>query len=345
MTDNQSKYRALGLSDAARMLFDREQILIAFHINPDGDATGSAFALKAALEWLGKRAYCICAAPIPERLRFLCRDAQCGASVNDIPSDFAPDLVVSVDTASPSQMGALYELYEGKVDLMIDHHEKGTPYADNFIVAGASSCGEVLYDVVCELAAMCGKNEADIPLRVCELIYAAVSADTGCFKYNNVKPETHALASKLIARGIDAADINHKLFGIKTLKQMQVEHAGFERMNFYSGGKIAIITFPYDLKSQYGADDEHLETLIDVARCVKGVEVAAVIKQPTEEKRFRVSMRSSCDFDVSEICAHYGGGGHARAAGCTVLSDSILAAEMAIVVLVEQKMQDTQNEV
>ena len=104
-----------------------------------------------------------------------------------------------------------------------------------------------------------------------------------------------------------------------------------------------MIAFPYDLKNQYGATDENLETLIDVARCVKGVEVAAVIKQPTEENKFRVSMRSSCDFDVSEICEHYGGGGHARAAGCTVSADSILAAEMAIVVAIEHKMQDEQK--
>ena len=344
MIDNIKNYRALGLSDAARMLFDREQILIIFHINPDGDATGSAFALKCALEAIGKRVFCVCAANVPERLHFIVADSQSGVSTCDIPEDLRPDLVVSVDTASPSQMGSLYDEYKDKIDLMIDHHEKGTPYADNYIVPAASSCGEVLYGVICELFGMCGKTEADVPLRACELIYAAVSSDTGCFRYSNVKPETHVLASKLIERGIDAADINHKLFGIKTLKQMQVEHAGFERMNLYCGGKIAIITFPYDLKSQYGADDEHLETLIDVARCVKGVEVAAVIKQPTEENRFRVSMRSSYNFDVSEICAHYGGGGHAKAAGCTIVSDSILAAEMTIVVSVEQRMQDQTKE-
>jgi phosphoesterase RecJ-like protein len=130
------------------------------------------------------------------------------------------------------------------------------------------------------------------------------------------------------------------LFGIKTLKQMQVEHAGFERMNFYLGGKIAVIAFPYDLKNQYGATDENLETLVDVARCVKGVEVAAVIKQPSAENRFRVSMRSSCDFDVSEICALYGGGGHIRAAGCTVSADSILSAEMTVVVAVENRFAE-----
>ena len=151
------------------------------------------------------------------------------------------------------------------------------------------------------------------------------------------------LAAKLISRGVDCADINHRLFGIKTLKQMQVEHAGFERMNLHCGGKMAVITFPYDLKTQYGAEDEALETLIDVARCVKGVDVAAVIKQPTAENRYRVSMRSSCDFDVSEVCALYGGGGHVRAAGCTINADSILSAEMTVVLAVEQRMNDLEN--
>ena len=131
----------------------------------------------------------------------------------------------------------------------------------------------------------------------------------------------------------------HKLFGIKSLKQMQVEHAGFERMNLHLDGKVAIITFPYDLKKQYGAENEDLETLIDVARSIKGVLVAAVIKQPEPENKYRVSMRSSCDFDVSEICKLYGGGGHVRAAGCTISADSILSAEMALVVTIEDRLE------
>ncbi len=340
MINNQTEYRALSISDAARMFYEKDNILILFHVNPDADAIGSAFALKEALEFFSKRAWCVCAAPVPERLLFACEDSQSGVLIQDVPRDFAPELIVSVDTASPTQLGELYEVYGKRIDLMIDHHEKGTPYAANYIMPEASSCGEVLYSVISELAAMYGRVTDDLPLRFCELIYAAVSSDTGCFRYNNVKPSTHLLAAKLIERGIDAADINHRLFGIKTLKQMQVEHAGFERMNFYGDGKIAVITFPYELKTQYGAEDEHLETLIDVARCVKGVTVAAVIKQPTEEKRFRISMRSSCDFDVSDIWAQYGGGGHTRAAGCTLVSDSILAAEMTIVVAIEHKMQD-----
>ncbi len=337
MSEEKNTFKALDLETCTDRLWNAERILILFHINPDGDATGSAFALRAALTSIGKRAWCVCASEVPERLLFAMEDQQQSTDVDDIPSDLLPDLIVSVDTASPSQLGRLYDIYKDRVGLMIDHHAKGTVYAENYIDVGASSCGEVLCTVLDKLIE---RANAEMPRRVCELIYTALSADTGCFRYNNTSPSAHLLAARLVGQGVDCADINHKLFGMKSLKQMQVEHAGFERMNFYAGGRIAVIAFPYDLKKQYGATDENLETLIDVARCVKGVEVAAVIKQPTEENRFRVSMRSSCDFDVSEICAHYGGGGHERAAGCTLSSDSILAAEMTIVVAVEHKLQD-----
>ena len=337
MIESGVEFVSLSESEVAERLFSAQSVLILFHINPDGDAVGSAFALRHALISLGKSAWCVCASEVPERLLFAVEDSQESVLPESIPEGMSFDLTVSVDTASPSQLGSLYEAYKGKIDIMIDHHGKGTPYADNYVSPGASSCGEVLCTVIDRIYSKAG---IPMPIRVSELIYTAVSSDTGCFRYNNVSPSTHILAARLIESGVDGADINHKLFGIKTLKQMQVEHAGFERMNFYSGGRIAIITFPYDLKAQYGATDENLETLVDVARCVKGVEVAAVIKQPTQENKFRVSMRSSCDFDVSEICAHYGGGGHVRAAGCTLSSDSILAAEMAIVVAVEHRMQD-----
>ena len=341
MSEEILDFRALNKEEAADRLWGAERVLILFHINPDSDAVGSAFALRHAMEAMGKRAWCISASEVPERLLFIMNDTQKSSLKENIPGDFLPDLTVSVDTASPSQLGELYDDYKDKIDLMIDHHAKGTVYADNYILPNASSCGEVLctlLDVLFERA------DIRMPHRVSELIYAALSGDTGCFRYNNTTPSAHMLAARLVEDGVDSADINHKLFGIKTLKQMQVEHAGFERMNFYAGGRIAMIAFPYDLKNQYGATDENLETLIDVARCVKGVEVAAVIKQPTEENKFRISMRSSCDFDVSEICAHYGGGGHERAAGCTLVSDSILAAEMTMVVAIEHKMQDTKSE-
>lgn len=341
MNDMAREYIRKSSSEVADILYNCNSCLILFHVNPDGDCSASAFALKAMLEEMGKEAFCLCAQPLPERLQFI-MTGQEGVTAEYLPIDKNFDLVVTVDTASPSQLGALYEQYKDKIDLMIDHHKRGTVYADNYILPEASSCGEVLWKLFSELKDRFGANISD---RVMYLIYTAISSDTGCFRYNNVSARTFAIASELLGGGVPTADINHKLFGIKSLKQMQVEHAGFERMNFYDDGKIAVITFPYDLKKQYGAEDENLETLIDVARCIKGVEVAAVVKQPTEDKRYRVSMRSSTDLDVAKICELYGGGGHERAAGCTLICDSILAAEITIISAIENTYADMiQNE-
>ncbi len=341
MTEEKIEFRSLDEQAAAEILLQNKKTLILFHVHPDGDAIGSAFALRAFLLALGREAYCLSADELPERLQFAAYGQE-SSLPEAIPVDFQPELIVSVDTAAPAQLGSLYDIYKNRIDLMIDHHGKGIPYADHCIDPAASACGEVLHRILSIMAERCGM--ADLPVAVKERLYTAISADTGCFRYNNVTPEAHRIAAALLGEGIDTADINHRLFGIKTLKQMQVEHAGFERMNFHLEGKVAMITFPYDLKTQYGAADEDLETLIDVARCVKGVQVAAVIKQPTAENRFRVSMRSSCDFDVSEICALYGGGGHKRAAGCTISSDSVLTAEMTVVVAIEHRMAEQTRE-
>lgn len=337
MTDFSQK----SLNEVVQMLCERERYLILFHTHPDGDATASAFALKEIIERTGRRAFCVCESEVPERLAFVSEKYQKSVLYTNIPEDFVPECIVSVDTASPSQLGELYEIYGDKIDLMIDHHGKGTYYADYYVHSECSACGEVLYDIIWGIAERFGICE--LPLSIKGLIYTAISSDTGCFRYNNTTPRSLEIAAKVLSDGVCTSDINHKLFGIKTLKQMQVEHAGFERMNFYADGRIAVITFPYSLKEQYGASDENLETLIDVARSVKGVEVSAVIKQFSPENKFRVSMRSSSDFDVAEICSMYGGGGHNRAAGCTLNCDSILTAEMTIVSVVEMKFADEEE--
>lgn len=333
-------YVALDIDGVIEEMRSLSKALILFHVHPDADAAASAFALKQMLISMGKYAYCVCEDELPERLSFI-MDGQDSVNVSSIPCDITFDKVFTVDSASPSQLGSLYTLYKDKIDVMIDHHKVGNIYANNYIDPCASSCGEVLYHIFKRIE---DKDNIKMPKCVCELIYTAICSDTGCFRYYNVSDTTFDIASELYKRNVDMPSINHKLFGIKSLKQMQVEHAGFERMNFYLDGKIAVITFPYSLKEQYMAEDETLETLIDVARCVKGVEIAAVVKQLTDENRFKVSMRSSSDFDVSKLCALYGGGGHVHASGCTLVCDSILAAEITLVSAIENMLLDN-NEI
>ena len=314
-----NNYQNLTLAEAAARIRGNEPTLILFHRHPDGDAIGSGFGLKLILEAMGCTAYCVCEDEIPERLRFLTEGLQESILQENLPADFAPTQIISVDTASPAQAGILYPDYEGRFNLMIDHHAKGEMYADGYIDGHASSAGELVYRLSRELVKM-GRIPA-IPEGVDRLLYAAISSDTGCFRYSNASPETHRAAAALLEAGFDSADLNHRLFGVKSYKLLQAEKVGFDRLKLYADGKLGIVDMPFDLMEQYGFTDEHLGTLVDVARGLQGVQVAVAIRQPKAEGVYRVSMRSSCEVDVAAICAEFGGGGHIKAAGCTITCD------------------------
>ena len=307
--------KELSFEEVLERLREPADTLVLFHRNPDADAVGSAFALRRVLEDLGSRAWCVCESELPERLRFLTDGLQESVLPESIPEDFENIRVFSVDSASPSQLGELKALYGDCVDMMIDHHEMGWPYADYYIPPHAAATGEILFDIVKQLATD-GLVEITEPL--CTALYAAISADTGCFRFSNVTPETHMRAAELIASGIDCAAINLKLFDTFSMGQLRARAAGVSNLHLFADGKIAVITFPYALKVALGLEDSDLDTLVDVARSLHGVKIAVSIRQPETEGVFRVSVRSSCDYNVSKLCLKFCGGGHTKAAGCTI---------------------------
>ena len=305
----------LSFEELIARLCEPADTLILFHRGPDADAVGSAFALRQVLEGLGSRAFCVCQDELPQRLRFLAHEMQESVLPEAIPEELEVTRIISVDSASPSQLGTLYPLYEGKIDLMIDHHGMGEPYADHYIRPDLAATGEIMFDLVKELATA---GQLTITEPLCVDLYAAISSDTGGFRFANVTSETHMRAAELLASGLDAAAINHRLFVAKTMEQLRAQAAGISNLQVYHDGRVGIVTFPYALKVALGLQDEHLETLVDIARSLAGVQVAISIRQPNAEPVFRVSTRATEDYDVASLCAIFGGGGHKRAAGCTI---------------------------
>ena len=329
MTDT---YRRLTAAEAASRLRGETDTLILLHRHPDGDAVGSAFALRMLMEGMGCRTLCACADEIPDRLGFLVKAVQGSVLQANLPADFAPRQVIAVDTASPAQMGDLFETFGDRVDLMIDHHGKGEMYADGWISPESAATGEMILSLG-EILVAEGRIPA-IPVEASRLLYVAISSDTGCFRYSNVTPATLRATATLLEAGFDAAELNHRLFEVKSAKLMCAERLGMERLRLHLDGRVAVVDMPYAIKAQYELADEHMETLVDIARSVEGVEVAVAIRQSGEIPVFRVSMRSAGDVDVSEICATFGGGGHKKAAGCTVTcadSEDITAAITRVV--------------
>ena len=323
MTD----FKQLTFGELCDKLCENKRTLIVYHVRSDADAVGSAFALREMLMLMGIPALCACSDEVPERLRFISDDSQ-GSVLLDSDVDIDHERVISVDSASPSQLGELFNVLKKDVDLMIDHHAQGTVYADYYIDPEAAATAEIIYEIAKELVIR--EKIEYLPISVYSSLYAGISSDTGGFRFANTTARTHRIAAELLEAGVDTAGINHLLFSSKSSKQMKAEGEAARRVNFYCSKTVAITTIPYTSKFSLGLEDEDMETVIDIPRSISGVVVAVAIRQPSNENVFRVSMRSVGDIDVSKICAIFGGGGHMRAAGCTLEAKGIDDAEKTI---------------
>ncbi|HHT54574.1 MAG TPA: hypothetical protein GX011_06595 [Clostridiales bacterium] len=319
----------VGLCDR---LAEKKATLVIFHAHPDGDAVGSAFSLSLLLGAAGSPTFCVCADEVPRRYVFAVEGLQSGVLPENLPGNFKYERIISVDTPSTSQMGRLAALFEDKIDIMIDHHSRGEIYADNYIDPSAAATGEIIYDISREFLRR-GLIKI-IPERFFLLAYIAIATDTGCFCYSNTTPATHMRAADLMCGGsFDYVDVNYRLFAAKTQEELKITRAALENIQYFGSGEISVVSLDFGQKTALGVPDEYLDILIDVARSVEGVKVAVSVKQLGPDNTYRASLRSNCEVDVSAVCARFGGGGHKKAAGCTVSAKSM---SEAIGMLVEE---------
>lgn len=304
MTD----FPSLTLAECADRILSCEKPLVVMHIRPDGDTVGSGAALCEIFKELGKQALYTCDDEIPPRLAFLTEGlvkAECFDGFD----------AVSIDVASPNQMGSLSDKI--KVKLAIDHHAVNTPFAPNYTVPEASSAGEVLLGIARLLEE---RGLIRITERMAYLLYAAICSDTGGFAFSNTSAETFRAAADLISCGIDHAEINHKLFMSKSPEQMKAEGFVASRVKTEFSGKVAYAAVSKADMNELGVSDVHFDTAIDVVRSLLGVEIAFVAKETS--RGIKVSLRST-GANVASVASKHGGGGHIRAAGCTVEAQDV----------------------
>ncbi len=308
-----SEPRIIDARECADILLEIERPLILCHIRPDGDTLGTATALAKVYAALGKKAEIACEHPIPKRLEFISKDIELATEIDG-------RIAVAVDVASIGQLGALAER-DIEIACVIDHHASSTPFAPHLTVGEASSASEVLFDVV---EVLIERGLIEMNNEIAEALYTAISSDTGCFCYSNATPKAHTVAASLLAYSFDAADINHHLFHSHTLEQILAESYVGANMNISSDGRVAYFSITLAELQELELSPEHFETAIDVVRSLRGVEVAITAKE-VKEGEYKLSLRST-GLPVSEVATHFGGGGHLRAAGLTIHSDTIESA-------------------
>ena len=315
------------MSAAATLIAEKKKMLIITHAHPDGDTLGSAYGLKKAIE-----KYCnaqiICSDPIPDRLKFL-TDGETDLRETRL-GDFSPELIMAIDVAEIKLMGAYGATYGGAIDLKIDHHPKGAEYGRyNYIDGGAAAAGELIYKLILELAEI---GAAELNPAAATALYAAISSDTGSFRFSNTTAATLRIAAALKDAGADTETVNHCLYECKSANEIVATKLTLNGMNVYRRGTVVAFCITNKMKEENGLSDEDFGAVIDILREIDGVDLAITLKQSQDEpQKFRISMRSRGDIYADRLCAMFDGGGHARAAGGAVYANGPDGAEFAVI--------------
>lgn len=289
-----------------------QSIAILPHFNEDPDALGSCFAFAEMTRNLGKEAVVYVSGEVENRIGFI------GNNYKIYNSEIVPnhDLCVCLDCGDIDRLGERKKLFSQiPLTINIDHHYSNTMFADlNFVDGGSSSTGEILYNLF-------EKMGISITQEIARLLYIAICSDTGNFRYSNVSPQTMYIAGNLLKYGFDNAEISRKLFECETIEALKLKGEVLQSIESYYDGKLQIVILTDDIRKKYNISDTDVPNLVDIPRKIDGTEVAVCIKEQTNG--IRINFRSTKNADVSEVAAKFGGGGHKKAAGCTIIGASV----------------------
>ncbi|MBD3296866.1 MAG: bifunctional oligoribonuclease/PAP phosphatase NrnA [Candidatus Omnitrophica bacterium] len=306
-----------------RSLKERDNFLIAAHVNPEGDSIGSQLALQRVLEGAGKRTAIVNNDPVPGNLMFL---PGSGRVLSALPDGFRPEVFCVVDCPVEQRTGRVRTFVTPEIHrINIDHHVSNEYFADiNWVEPGMSSVGEMIYHIAEALGMVVDEELA-------ASIYTAMVTDTGMFNYDNTTGETHVIAGKLIEAGIRPRTMHREIFEKKDPVDLRVLGRVLSALRLHAGGRVASITLTKEMLMEEGVRGVSTDEFINYPRSIKGVEVSVFFKEaPEAPDRVNISFRSSGDIDVNKLASSLGGGGHPAAAGC-LFHGSLEEAEQDVI--------------
>jgi len=314
--------------EISKLLSEAGGIAIFPHISADGDAIGSSLALGLALKNAGKKIVIYIEENIPTSFRFLP-----GLELADFynESDEVMDVNIALDTGDVGRLASRAEtFFKAPCTINIDHHVTNSKFGHlNFVDALSASTGEIVYSLLKQM-----KLKIDKDIAVC--LYTAIATDTGGFQYGNTTAQTHRIAAELIETGINVGEISQRIFDNTTYEKLKLTQKSIELLELHENSKLAVVVLSLEDIRSTGAKDEDCDGIVNIGRSIEGVEVSVLIKQK-ENNEVRVNFRSKSYVDVSEVAAIFDGGGHKRAAGCTI-KGSVEDAKAKIINAVKDRL-------
>lgn len=304
----------ISLDGAIKLLNQARTLVITGHVHPDGDCLGSMLALYEHLAASGKQVQLLLDDNVPTVYDFLPGCDQIRRPGN---KPIVADLLIVLDASDVERIAGVKAVVDAKV-LNIDHHISNTKFADYwYIDSAAAATGEIILDLLHRI-------KAPISTNIAVNLYTAIATDCGFFRYANTTSATLRDAAELIDAGARPHIISEYL-ETKPLESMMTLKRILETLEIYHNGQIAAITVSPDI-SENGNDNT--EGLINYPRNIEGVEIAIMFKI-ADASTTRVSFRSR-HVDVSRLALSFGGGGHKRAAGCSISGDFSTAKQQVL---------------
>ncbi|MDU5086224.1 MAG: bifunctional oligoribonuclease/PAP phosphatase NrnA [Anaerococcus vaginalis] len=315
------------LENFKKFIDEADTIAISAHINPDGDALGSALGLRKSLELYGKKSDVIKISEVDDYLKFL---PQIDFYKN--PSKKEYDLFIIVDCSEFDRIDKAIEICKkSKKVLVIDHHEGGSIKTDlNIIHSDSPASCELVYEIIKRL-------KLPIDKEIATLLYAGLVTDTGRFLYSNISELTFYTAAELYKIGADFETIYKNLYQNKEISKLQFENHLLNKVEFKK--PYALVGVSQKTCKDFGVQMGDSESVVNMLRDLKGIEVACLVKEYGENE-FKISLRSKDYLDVSKIARDNGGGGHIRASGFTINTDSMDKALNIMKKILEEAIND-----
>jgi len=306
------------------------RIAILGHLRPDADAIGSQLALGHALTAAGKEILVLNEDGVPPSLAFLPGTDSIVSAASVVDTDLGViDLVIALDTSNHERLGQTILSHLPSVDgetpwINIDHHISNELYGDVIHVdATAAATGEILFGLINAWGIKVGDDVRDC-------LFAAISTDTGSFRYPNTTARTFSVGSELVKLGVDVGRISQELYESFPLRRLEMTRELFKTLQLDLDGRVATWVLSREVIDRLGLLPSDAEGLIDTLRSIDQVELA-IFFEAMPEGKVRMSARSKEGGpNVCDLCGQFGGGGHRLAAGARLLGPVDEARERVI---------------
>ncbi len=308
MTERMTKWTTI--EELAAWVRRHDDFVLIGHVSPDGDATGSCMAVSMALQSIGKRSF-VC---LPGGVSYLYKRYPQADSIlseqDEIP--FVPKTAFALDVSDPARLGAFRDLYDGcGAQAVLDHHDTNPGFGDLCVVdGGRAAAGELALELI---------EAIDAPLTedIATWLFVAISTDSGQFGFSSTTPKTMAAGGRLIEAGVDVGRLTRELWHTRSRARTKLMGMVLAELKVSADGKMAWSRLTQDMLKSSDATWEDNEGIVNYLLEIEGVELAVLAEE--RDAGIKFSLRSKEWMDVAaDIAAVFGGGGHNRAAGCTL---------------------------